>query len=320
MSTSASHSVRIAVGQLCSSNHKWINIVNLCQGAHQASQNDCRMLFWPENTAFTGHSSHETLQNAEPPLEHEVQLDAGLEQQIVEWVRNGVHAEDDEHSVPSNADVPLVPVLQTLAREAKLWISACVHIQAPPSESDNSPRLYNTQLLLDDAGTIRAVYRKIHLFDLSLPNLVLKESATTAPGHNVVVCNDTPLGRIGLTTCYDVRFPELYLKLAEKGATTLLIPAAFTAPTGEAHWHLLTRTRAVEFQCWVIAAAQCGKHNDKRVSYGHSIVVDPWGKIALDMGSTKQNIIECVDVDLERINRVRERLPVREHRRQAQYE
>jgi len=141
-------------------------------------------------------------------------------------------------------------------------------------------------------------YRKMHLFDVSLPlqNIHLRESSTTAPGCTLTVC-DSPLGRLGLTTCYDLRFPALYAALVEGndddgdgdgdgggGAEVLLVPSAFTVPTGRAHWHTLLTARAIETQSYVIAAAQVGRHNGKRESYGHSLAVDPWGEVLADAG------------------------------------
>ena len=123
-------------------------------------------------------------------------------------------------------------------------------------------------------------YRKIHLFDVAIPNgPILMESSYTLPGDKLVMVRNTPLGNLGLSTCYDLRFPELYRELRRMGSEILLVPSAFTIPTGKAHWHTLLKARAIETQCYVIAAAQSGKHNEKRSSYGHSLVIDPWGKI-----------------------------------------
>ena len=135
-------------------------------------------------------------------------------------------------------------------------------------------------------GVIRARYDKIHLFDVDLPTgESWRESAAYAPGEGAVVVQ-TPVGALGLSICYDLRFADLYRALSNSGATVLAIPAAFTRPTGAAHWHVLMRARAIEAGAYVVAAAQTGVHEDGRATYGHSLVVDPWGEIVLDMGES----------------------------------
>lgn len=139
---------------------------------------------------------------------------------------------------------------------------------APPAEGSDLQRVYNTHVIIDNTGDVKCLYRKIHLFDVSIPGkFTLKESNTTGPGTELVTC-DSPLGKLGVTTCYDMRFPEMYIHLVECGSQVLLMPSAFTVPTGSAHWHTLLRARAIESQCYVLAAAQYGKHNEKRESYG----------------------------------------------------
>jgi len=188
----------------------------------------------------------------------------------------------------------------------------------------NRPRVYNTHLIIDSFGSLVNFYRKVHLFDVSIPSegINLRESATTAPGSKLVVC-DSPLGKLGLSTCYDVRFPEMYTELSGiGGAEILLVPSAFTVPTGKYHWHTLLKARAIENQCYVIASAQYGRHNSKRQSYGHSMVVDPYGEVLADAGGhgsrpdrpeEKSKIIFC-DISEEKIRLVRERMPLRSHR------
>ena len=141
-------------------------------------------------------------------------------------------------------------------------------------------RAYNTAVVIAPTGAVATCYRKIHLFDVDIPGgAVLRESDATVAGHELVVV-EIGGAKVGLTICYDVRFPELYRALVkDRGAEVLLVPAAFTAHTGAAHWELLLRARAVEDQAWVVAAAQWGKHNDKRESFGHTMVIDPWGTI-----------------------------------------
>jgi predicted amidohydrolase len=157
-----------------------------------------------------------------------------------------------------------------------MWLSLGGFQEKGPDDSHQ----YNTHVLIDDSGEIRSSYRKIHLFDVDVPgNMVYKESRFTTAGDTVVAV-DSPFGRLGLTVCYDLRFPELYQCLRFKHqAQVLLVPSAFTKVTGEAHWEILLRARAIETQCYVIAAAQAGKHNEKRESYGDSIIIDPWGTV-----------------------------------------
>lgn len=174
-------------------------------------------------------------------------------------------------------------------------------------------RLANRGFVIDAAGEVRARYDKIHLFDVDLPTgESWRESASYAPG-TVAVVVDTPLGRLGLSICYDLRFAELYRALSDAGATVLAIPAAFTRPTGAAHWHVLMRARAIEAAAFVIAAGQSGRHEDGRETYGHSLAVDPWGTVLLDMGEGTG--VGVVDLDPERLAEVRARIPVIAHRR-----
>src|SRR5690606_18608131 len=134
------------------------------------------------------------------------------------------------------------------------------------------------------------------------------ESAAYAPGEEVVTADDTPVGRLGLTVCYDIRFPALFEELGRHSCDVIVIPAAFTVPTGKAHWHLLQRARAVEASAWVVAAAQVGEHADGRRTYGHSLVVDPWGQVALDMGGERPGLA-FAEIDHARTAEVRAQLP-----------
>lgn len=178
---------------------------------------------------------------------------------------------------------------------------------------NGSGKLANRAFVIDDSGKIRARYDKLHLFDVDLPSgESWRESAAYAPGEGAVVVQ-TPIGALGLSICYDLRFADLYRALSNAGATVLAIPAAFTLPTGAAHWHVLMRARAIEAGAYVVAAAQTGEHADGRATYGHSLVVDPWGEIVLDMGETAG--IGYAEIDQARIADVRARIPVIAHRR-----
>jgi predicted amidohydrolase len=205
---------------------------------------------------------------------------------------------------------PIVDAVRRMARENRVWLAAGGLPERAPGEES---RVYNTFLLLDPDGQARAVYRKIHLFDVQIPGRAeLMESATTAPGGEVVVA-ETPLGRLGLSICYDVRFPELYRQLAlERGAEVLMVPAAFTAHTGAAHWHTLLRARAIENQCYIVAAAQHGRHNQARESFGHSIIIDPWGVVLAEVESGDG--VAVATIDLAQLATVRQQMPCHSHR------
>lgn len=175
-------------------------------------------------------------------------------------------------------------------------------------------KLANRGFVIDDAGAIRARYDKMHLFDVDLPTgEIWRESARYAAGEEVTVV-DTPAGVLGLSICYDIRFAALYAALSNAGATTLSIPAAFTVPTGRAHWHVLARARAIENGAFVIAAAQCGRHEDGRETFGHSLVVDPWGEVLLDMAEA-DDAVGFAEIDPASIARARTAIPAIAHRR-----
>lgn len=205
----------------------------------------------------------------------------------------------------------------TVSRLRELAASTGSHllIGSINERSDMADRCFNTSVLLGPTGDILAKYRKIHLFDVDVSAEVrFRESDTIVPGDKVVVA-ETPLGRIGLSICYDLRFPELYAKLVAKGAQLISIPAAFTLHTGKDHWHPLVRARAIETQSYVLAAGQCGTHDDGglRNSYGHSMIVDPWGHVTA-MASDGPTIA-MAEIDLDRIDVVRNAIPVCSHRR-----
>lgn len=179
----------------------------------------------------------------------------------------------------------------------------------------DTQRCYNTSVLYGPDGGQIAAYRKIHLFDVDVAGgLSIKESDCIAPGEQVVVA-ETALGRIGMTICYDLRFPELFRALVDQGADVICVPSAFTLTTGKDHWHPLLRARAIETQTHVLAPAQWGTHDEggKRKSYGHSLIVDPWGVVLADKGHGEG--ICLAEIDPERTQAVRRSIPVRQHRR-----
>lgn len=206
------------------------------------------------------------------------------------------------------ADDPLLARLCDAAAREGLWL--CLGSTAFRSERDD--RLANRSLVIDPQGRIVATYDKIHLFDVDLATgESWRESAAYQAGTRAVTV-DTPAGRLGLSICYDLRFPALYQALSGAGATLLSIPAAFTVPTGQAHWHALMRARAIENAAWVIAAAQTGTHEDGRTTFGHSLVIDPWGDIVLDMGTEPG--LAFAEIVPERVAEARQRIPVIAHR------
>jgi deaminated glutathione amidase len=196
------------------------------------------------------------------------------------------------------------------AADASIWVNLG---SMPIVHEDGSGRYGNRSIVIDDQGIVRARYDKMHLFDVDLSTGERwRESAAYRGGDGPVVV-ETPLGLMGLTICYDMRFPDLYSHLARVGAQVFSVPAAFTVPTGKAHWHILLRARAIEAAAFVIAAAQSGHHADGRETFGHSLVVDPWGEVILDMGEGEG--LSCVDLDLARVDAVRAQIPVHLNRR-----
>lgn len=212
--------------------------------------------------------------------------------------------------VTSEADSIFVRTVCEAARSNQLWI----HLGSVPIHSDDgTPGWRNRSLVIDGQGQIVARYDKLHLFDVDLPTgeRWRESSAYTGGDHAVIV--GTPAGKLGLTICYDLRFAALYDALGAAGADLIAIPAAFTVPTGEAHWHVLMRARAIEQGCFIVAAAQAGTHEDGRTTYGHSLVVNPWGKVLLDMGD--QPGVAVVEIDLAEVGTARRQIAAIQHRR-----
>ncbi len=203
---------------------------------------------------------------------------------------------------------PAVAAFADLARETGAWllVGSLVVMISPD-------KVANRSILLDPAGKVVARYDKIHLFDVDLnENESYRESARIAPGGQAVVA-ETPWGRLGMTVCYDLRFPHLYRSLAKRGADFLAVPAAFTRVTGRAHWHVLQRARAIENGCYVFAPAQCGDHAEGRQTYGHSLVIDPWGEVLADGGEEVGFILAEIDSAL--VADARRKIPSLSHDR-----
>ncbi len=267
-------SVRIALCQAQSGIDPVANAARLVAAVREAAAGGAKMLFTPEMS--------------------------GLLDRDRERLFGKVRSEED--------DVVLAAV-RDAARQARLW----VHIGSLAIKGEGG-KLVNRGFVIDASGAVRARYDKIHLFDVDLPTgESWRESAIYAAGHEAVVVPDTPVGRLGLSICYDLRFPALFERLSEAGAEIVSVPAAFTVPTGEAHWQVLLRARAIESELFVVAAAQAGRHEDGRETYGHSLVADPWGRVVVELGTEPE--LAFADLDLAAIEEVRARIPVLEHRR-----
>jgi len=217
------------------------------------------------------------------------------------------------HIVPEARD-PVLAAVREVAAEAGIWValgSLAVLRDQPVSGASYANRAF----VINPAGAITARYDKLHMFDVDLATgESWRESNAYVPGEALGVAEGTPLGRLGLAICYDIRFPALFDALGRQGCDAIAIPAAFTVPTGRDHWHLLQRARAVEASAFVISAAQVGLHADGRETYGHSLVVDPWGEVLLDMGG-EQAGLGFADIDPQRVASVRAQLPSLANRR-----
>ena len=211
-----------------------------------------------------------------------------------------VRTEDEETSLRAYRE---------LAAELGVWL----HTGSLVIKLINDERNVNRSFLIDDKGAIAATYDKIHMFDVDLENGVsFRESRAFRPGDRAVVA-ETPWGGVGMTVCYDVRFAYLYRALAKAGASILMVPAAFTRQTGQAHWHILLQARAIETGCFVVASAQCGDHEDGRETYGHSLIVAPWGEILADGG--EEPCIVVADLNFTKIDKARGMVPALSHDR-----
>ncbi|KAK3316897.1 carbon-nitrogen hydrolase [Apodospora peruviana] len=203
--------------------------------------------------------------------------------------------------------------LQVAANNHKLPIHVGIH---EPVEAD-STKVKNTVIWIDEQGDIEHRYQKIHLFDVNIKGgPILTESKWVEKGMAIEPPFETSFGKVGSTICFDLRFPEISLNLRRQGAQIITYPSAFTVPTGLAHWATLLRARAIETQCYVIAAAQVGRHNEKRVSYGHSMIIDPWGQVLAELGGNKHDgevnepEITTAEIDLDFMEKVRSEMPL----------
>lgn len=266
--------VRIALFQAQSGIDPAANADRLVAAVHEAAAGNAAMLFTPEMSGMLDRDRERALSKA--------------------------RAQDDDD---------VLAAVRAAAKQAGIW----VHLGSLALKGEGG-KLVNRGFVIDDRGEIRARYDKIHLFDVDLPTgESWRESAMYQAGNEAVVVPDTPVGKLGLTICYDLRFPALFERLSEAGAEVIALPAAFTVPTGRAHWQVLLRARAIEAELFVAAAAQAGRHEDGRETYGHSLVVDPWGELVLEMGGEPG--LGFAEINLARIADVRARIPVHQHRR-----
>lgn len=266
--------VRIALFQSCTGTEPAANAAALVRAVEEAASGGASMLFTPEMSGLLDRDSKRAARRVRPEADDEV-----------------------------------LAACRKAAREAGIWL----HLGSLAVLAEGG-QLANRGFVIDQRGEIRARYDKIHLFDVDLPTgESWRESALYKGGSHAVVVDGTPVGRLGLAICYDVRFPALFSSLSEAGADVISVPAAFTVPTGRAHWHVLLRARAIEAGLFVVAAAQSGTHEDGRQTYGHSLAVDPWGDILLDM--EHEPGVGFADIGLGRITDVRQRLPALRHRR-----
>ncbi|XP_030044105.1 deaminated glutathione amidase isoform X1 [Microcaecilia unicolor] len=271
----------IAACQMTSTANKDQNFATCSRLVREAASRSACMVFLPEAFDFIGSSTEETLSQAET-----------LQGDLIQRYKG-------------------------LARECGVWLSlGGFHERGNDWENDR--RIYNSHLILDGKGSVVSVYRKTHLFDVELEGRVsLKESKFTIPGPEIIPPVSTPVGKVGLEICYDLRFPEISLALAQEGAELLTFPSAFTLTTGLAHWEVLLRARAIETQCYVVAAAQTGRHNERRTSFGHAMVVDPWGCVVAQC--TEGTGLCYAQVDLQYVRRIRQEMPIVMHRRADLY-
>lgn len=265
---------RIAVLQTTTGIDPAANAATLVAGVEQAAGGGAAMLFTPEMSGL---------------------LDRDRERAA-------------QHVVAEGAN-PVLAAVRDAARAHGIWVAL-----GSLAVARDDGRWANRSFVIDGEGAIVARYDKMHMFDVELATgEAWRESAAYAPGEEVVTA-ETPLGRLGLAVCYDVRFPALFEALGRQRCDVIAIPAAFTVPTGKAHWHLLQRTRAVEASAWVVAAAQVGEHADGRRTYGHSLVIDPWGEVVLDMGGEDAGL-GFAEIDGQRTAEVRRQLPSLANRR-----
>jgi deaminated glutathione amidase len=259
--------MRVALCQMTSGIDPAVNAITVAHAIESAAAQNAEILFTPEMTGLLDRDRKRLMLNA----------------------------------APAEKDLTVVA-----ARKAACAHNIWVHIGSVPIPTDGA-QFFNRGFLISNLGEIFATYDKIHRFDVTLPNGDVYRESNTYQAGKTAPCVQTPFGKLGLTICYDVRFPHLYRRLAQAGAQIIAVPAAFTVPTGAAHWHTLLRARAIETGAWIIAAAQSGMHGDGRTTYGHSLVINPWGEVVLDMGTNPA--VAVADIDLAQVSKARAQIP-----------
>lgn len=264
----------VACLQVSARNDMAANLAVVSELARKARDAGAEFIATPENVAFIGANASETRAAARPEAEH-----------------------------------PAIPHFAALAKETGAWMLAgSLHVALAEEE-----RLANRSYLFAPSGEVAARFDKVHMFDVNLPNgETYRESRTFRPGGEARLAQ-LPWAALGMTVCYDLRFPHLYRLLAQAGAEVLSIPSSFTVPTGEAHWHVLLRARAIETGCFVLAPAQTGSHAGGRRTYGHSLIVSPWGEVLSDAGSAVG--VSLAEIDTARVAEARGRVPSLQHDR-----
>lgn len=269
--------VLAACVQLTSRGDLGENLASAAKWVAAAGRRGAKLVLLPENFAFLGAHERDKLAVAE----------------VVDADRPG----------------PILAALGAMARSAGAWVIA----GGMPERATAEGKVWNSCLVVDASGRLVARYRKVHLFDVNIPGAAVFEESRTVERGNELVVVETPWGGVGLSICYDLRFPELYRALVDRGARIVVVPAAFTAHTGKDHWHPLLRARAIENQLFVLAAAQVGRHHEGRATYGHSLVVDPWGAVLAEAPDREGIVV--AELDLGEQERVRRELPCLGHRR-----
>ena len=257
----------------------------------------------------SGPSVDANLDEAGRLVEQAVEAGAGLVALPENFGLIGERERDKLSHAEADHDGPQQAFLADAARRHGIWLIG----GSVPMATAGGERVRQSLLVYEPDGRRAARYDKIHLFDVRLEGgESYRESAAIEPGDTPLAL-DTPLGRLGLTICYDLRFPELYRRLAEEGACIMLVPSAFTRPTGRAHWEPLLRARAIENLAYMVAPAQVGRHNNKRETWGHTMIVDPWGAV---LGALEEDVgVVVADIDTDQLAQRRRSFPVLEHRR-----
>jgi predicted amidohydrolase len=268
----------VACIQLCTQNDLQTNIAQVAEFINEASGKGADLITLPENTAFMSANIEELRANTYTPEEH-----------------------------------PALNTIRDSAAKLQKWIL----IGSLAVKVNHSEKLANRSFLINGKGDIQTYYDKIHLYNASISGGETHTESNRFIAGDKVALATTPWGKLGMTICYDLRFPNLFRKLAKSGADFIAVPSAFTHMTGQAHWHVLLRARAIENGCYIIAPAQTGSHPNNRRTYGHSLIVNPWGEIISDSGTNEG--VTIAEIDTEMVRKIRQQLPSLEHDRDFEF-